>query len=555
VKGKLRYIVIGVVVLVVLCAALPFLVDANQFRPTVEEELSATLQRKVKVGNLRLSLWSGSLAADNLSIADDPAFSRSAFLSAKSFRVGIELIPLISSKALRITALTIEKPEVTLLRNPAGKWNYSSLAATGGGPSSPGASKSGGASPPDLVIKKLTLKDGRVVVGSTNSPKQSVYDEVNLEASDVSLNSQFPISLSAKLPGGGSFKLDGKAGPLDRTDASLTPMNAKLAIGKLDLARTGFLDPASGIAGLVDLTSDVASANGKAKAKGTVKLDKFQMAKGGSPAGTPIQVDFDSDYDLRNSVGTLNNGVVKIGSAVARLAGTFENKGDSPRLNLKLTAQNMPVTDLQSVLPAAGIVLPKGAALRQGTLSANLNATGPADKLVTTGDVGLFNATLTGFDLGSKLSALSTFTGAKGEGGNTSIEKLTSNLRAAPEGIQLSSLLMVLPALGQLSGNGTVSTPGNALNFKMLATLSASSGVVNVVGGLTGQRLSGKQQLPFAIQGTASDPKFIPDVKGMAGSMVSSQVGNLLGGSKSQQGQSGGIAGTLGNIFGKKKGK
>jgi AsmA protein len=174
------------------------------------------------------------------------------------------------------------------------------------------------------------------------------------------------------------------------------------------------------------------------------------------------------------------------------------------------------------------------------------------DKLVTTGDVGLFNATLTGFDLGSKLSVLSAFSGAKSGNGNTSIEKLTSNLRAAPEGIQLSSLLMVLPALGQLSGNGTISNPGSVLNFKMLATLSAAGGVVNVVGGLTGQRTSGNQQIPFAIQGTTSDPKFIPDVKGMAGSMVSSQVGNLLGGSKSQGQSGGGIEGALGGLFGKK---
>ncbi len=288
VKGKLRYIVIGIVVLVLLCAALPFLIDVNQFRPTVEEKLSAALQRQVKIGNLSLSLLSGSLSADNLSIADDPAFSQSAFLSAKSFRVGVELVPLIFSKAMHITGLTIEKPEVTLLRNPAGKWNYSSLAATGSAQSSSSAPKSGGATP-DLTIKKLELKDGRVTVGSTTSPKRSVYDELNLEASDVSLNSQFPLRLSARLPAGGSLKIDGKAGPVDHTDASLTPVSAKLAISGLDLAKTGFLDPASGIAGIVDLNSDISSANGKAKAKGTLKLDKVQMVKGGSPAGDAHQ--------------------------------------------------------------------------------------------------------------------------------------------------------------------------------------------------------------------------------------------------------------------------
>jgi AsmA protein len=549
VKGKLRYIVIAFVVLVVLCAALPFLIDVNQFRPTVEGKLSAALQRQVKIGNLKLSLLSGSLSADNLSIADDPAFSGSAFLSAKSFRVGVELMPLIFSKALHVTGLTIEKPEVTLLRNPAGKWNYSSLAATGSGQSPSPAPQSGGASP-DLAIGKLEIKDGRVAVGSTTSPKQNVYDQLNLEASSVSLSAQFPLRLSASLPGGGSLKLDGKAGPLDRTDASLTPINAKLAISGLDLTRTGFLDPASGIAGVINLNSDITSANGKAEAKGTLTLQKFQMVKGGSPAGAPINVDFASDYDLRRSAGTLNDGVMKSGNAVVHLSGTFQNQGDSTLLNLKLSGQNMPAKDVQSVLPAAGIVLPKGTSLQQGTLNANLNATGPMDKLVTTGDVGLFNAVLTGFDLGSQLSALSAFTGAKGGSGNTSIEKLTTNLRVAPEGIQVSSLLMVVPTLGQLTGNGTISAPSNALNFKMLATVSGG-GVVNVVGGLTGGH-SGNQQIPFLIQGTTSDPKFIPDVKGMAGSMVGSQVGNLLGGAKSKGQKGGGIGGALGGIFGSK---
>ena len=82
-KRPLRYVIIAVVVLVVLCLALPFFIDANQFRPTVEAELSTTLQRQVKIGNLKFSLLSGSLTADNLAVADDPAFSHSPFLTAQ----------------------------------------------------------------------------------------------------------------------------------------------------------------------------------------------------------------------------------------------------------------------------------------------------------------------------------------------------------------------------------------------------------------------------------------------------------------------------------------
>jgi AsmA protein len=48
------------------------------------------------VGNLHLSLLSGSVAADDLSIADDPSFSQQPFIKAKDLKVGVELIPLIT---------------------------------------------------------------------------------------------------------------------------------------------------------------------------------------------------------------------------------------------------------------------------------------------------------------------------------------------------------------------------------------------------------------------------------------------------------------------------
>ena len=76
---KIAGIVIGVLILIVI--AIPFFIDANTFKPKLESELSDALGRQVKVGNLSLSLFSGSVAADNISIADDP---RSANL--RSFR-------------------------------------------------------------------------------------------------------------------------------------------------------------------------------------------------------------------------------------------------------------------------------------------------------------------------------------------------------------------------------------------------------------------------------------------------------------------------------------
>src|SRR5215468_7434535 len=130
-----RNILIAVGVLVVILVVLPFLIPVNHFRPTIEEKASAALGRKVQVGDLSLSLLGGALTAKDLSIGDDPKFSPSPFLTAKSLSVGVEMMPLIFSKQLNVTGISIDEPQVTLLKNPAGDWNYSSIGGPSGGSS------------------------------------------------------------------------------------------------------------------------------------------------------------------------------------------------------------------------------------------------------------------------------------------------------------------------------------------------------------------------------------------------------------------------------------
>src|SRR6202167_823308 len=118
---SLKTIAIVVSVLIVLVLVAPFLIPVNQFRPTIEQKASAALGRKVEVGNLSLSLFSGALGADNLSIADDPKFSNSPFLTAKSVKVGVELMPLIFSKTLNVTDVSIDNPQVSLILGAGGE--------------------------------------------------------------------------------------------------------------------------------------------------------------------------------------------------------------------------------------------------------------------------------------------------------------------------------------------------------------------------------------------------------------------------------------------------
>src|SRR4029077_19827665 len=212
---------------------------------------------------------------------------------------------------------------------------------------------------------------------------------VNVVASNFSMTSQFPVTVTADLPGGGKFKLDGKAGPIDQEDAALTPLDAKLDVTGLDLASTGFVDSSAGLGGLLDLSATLSSQNGDAETKGNVKISKALFIAGGSAAGVPVTVDFNTKYNLRKNTGVLNPSTLKIGSAAAHLNGTYNTAGEATVVNIKLDAKDMPAKDLEAFLPALGINVPKGASLQGGTLNADLNLTGPLNKLVTTGTVGL----------------------------------------------------------------------------------------------------------------------------------------------------------------------
>jgi AsmA protein len=189
---------------VVLLVVAPFVIPANRFRPTIEQGASAALGRDVSLGRLRMSLLHQSLSAETLTIADDPAFSASPFLTAKSVMVGVRLWPLIVSRSLNVTHIRIEQPVVTLSRNAAGRWNYASLATS--------SNTSG-----TFAIRKLELSDGQVLVGT--GTQRRTYDHVNVAASDLSPGSRWPIAAIAVLPGGGTFSLTGDVGPMDLTDA------------------------------------------------------------------------------------------------------------------------------------------------------------------------------------------------------------------------------------------------------------------------------------------------------------------------------------------------
>jgi len=145
----------------------------------------------------------------------------------------------------------------------------------------------------------------------------------------------------------------------------------------------------------------------------------------------------------------------------------------------------------------------------------------------------------------------------------------------APTGLRADDLNLVVPSLGTVVGGGTLDS-GNNLNFNAVATVSsaivnnaaggAMGGLNQVLGAGGSNCKNGGIKVPFQIHGTASDPKFVPDVGGTTAGLLKSELSCAGGGAGNvgsiATGLAGGKAGStsdvvnqLGGLLGGKKKK
>ncbi len=505
---KIVAIVLAIILAVVL--VLPFVINVNSFRPELESTLTTALGREVKVGNLGLSIISGRVSAEDLSIADDPAFGKQPFVKAKSLHVGVALVPLIFSKKLKVNELVLDQPEIRLIQTPGGKWNFSSLG---------GKTKSRKPDPPsstadleNLSVNRLAVNHGSISLGKTNSSRVQIYKNVDVTVKNFSSTAQFPFTMSAKLPGDGDLKLEGQAGPIAQ-DAAETPLDAQISVKNLDVASSGFVEPSAGMGGIADFTGKVNSDGHLVHMTGELSADKLKLGEKATPASKTVQLKYAVEHNLAKNAGTITQGDIWIGKALAKLTGAYEMQGETTVLNAKLVGDAMPVDELQAMLPALGVVLPKGSSLNGGTLSTNLSISGTSAKPMVSGPIRLTNSKLSGFSIGAKLGAISQFLSGIPSTADTEIQNMSTDVQYSTSGIQTQNINLAVPSIGTVTGSGTMVPGGGPLDYKMVASLNGS--VTSSLAKMAG--LGKINNVPFFIRGTSSDPKFEPDVKGFLG--------------------------------------
>ncbi|RSL15676.1 uncharacterized protein involved in outer membrane biogenesis [Edaphobacter aggregans] len=686
--------ILALIVAVVL--AIPLFLSADAFRTEIESTLSTSLGRKVSLGKLDLSVWSGSLIAQNSTVADDPAFSAQPFFETSLVKIKVELLPLLIRHEIHITGFTIDSPHITLLRAANGTWNYSTI---GSAAHKPTTTKQSNTAIPNLTVGHLTITNGQMTVNIAPAPGEPAtprrtYDQLNIDAKDFAFDKSFPFSVSARLPGDGTISASGTAGPVNQHDASLTPFSAHFELKHLDPLASGFVDNTAGITGLINVIDVQAIWNGQqlhvadllidtpkltlvrtntptaakppsppnsndmlstltadhlqvkngaititapgqatpgvyqqlnaeitnfspntgspfklsaqipgggsltadgnagplnhgnpaatplnahatlthvdlassgiiapdAGVSGLANVDLralsdgqtlnanisanvqgLRLAKNGSPSPKPVDLQLTVAQNMQSLTGQISRAVITIGHAVINVTGTYQTSGPTTALNLQVSGQSVPIDELEAFLPAVGVHLPTGSRLQGGTLTTSLNVTGSSANPIINGPVRLDNTNLAGFNLGSKLSAITALTGAK-TGSVTAIRSLSTNIRVANGDVRTDNLSLVVPALGTATGAGTVSAVG-ALNYQVVLKLTGLVGGGNGAagaGGIAGQLMAlipnggaagsigglatnaVKNGIPVAIGGTTSNPTFTPNLGGLMSSGASS---------------------------------
>ncbi|MFZ3333443.1 MAG: AsmA family protein [Candidatus Acidiferrales bacterium] len=527
--AKIVLAIVGFVILV--GAAIPLFVKADTFRPVIERQLSATVGREVKFGELRLSVFTGSLIAQDLSVADDPAFSSAPFVTAKELRIGVSLKPLIFAHEVNLRGFQIASPQINLIRAANGTWNFSSMGhgAASSGPSNgpapaatPGRATSAAQRLADLSIGLIVVEDGRVTITSQRALNQpTVYEHVNLTAHDFSFAARFPFELGASLPADGTIGVTGHLGPINRNDAATSPAEAQISLKGLDPVASGFLDASAGVALLADVDAHAVSDGQTLTASGTAHIENLKLRNGATAAPKSLDISYSVVHRTKETSGQINDVAVQIGDAAAHLSGTYQPVTPGamdPLLDLKLSGQSLPIDELQPLMTAAAVRLPNGSVLKGGTLSLDLAIKGPVKALVITGPIALDNTRLVGFDIGTKIHGIAALSGVK-TGDSMKFQKLRVYVRVTNAGVVADRIEAVIPAMGELTGNGTVSAD-NQLDFNLIVKVASANGVgklgVGLLSKLRGSGDSGKGSgVPMRVTGTPDEPYITADVGGI----------------------------------------
>ena len=445
-------IVLGSVValLVIVLLVLEFAIDLNSYKEQVSSPIQEALQRRVDIGNISHTVLRGIGAAVEDVTISNSLENGSALLKVKELIAKVKLLPLLSKK-ISVSEILVDTPVLVLSRNQSGIWNIQDLLGTPveasqqgsqtekdvapdegtevtqipapgsekqpkaqESPTEPPAPSSSPAS--DLSqysLDSFRLNDGTVRIVDDFLGVSTELNGIEGRLDDVSLNSPVRFELSAAINQGnqGTFQAKGKVGPIP-ADGQFKNMDVELdaALDQIDLAH---FKPYYQTAQLQENVPENERLDAKVKVSGNMATQVASSAE------------------------------VKVGDVQVDVEGTVDEPATAPKLDLRISTQEMPWENLIRLLPP-DIAKPLQDLGLSGLGSLTIEPKGPVSDLGISGDFDLSQSGIQYQDLFIKPEAVTA--------------RLKFDLRLQQDSVAINTLTLTL-------GDVELDISGTVMNF------------------------------------------------------------------------------------------
>ncbi len=241
--------IVGTVLLAIVGLLAFALVNLNNLiasnKDRILHQVEQTLGREVEVQEIGVTVWGGIGARfTQFRIADDPAFSADAFVRADALQVNVALWPLFSQE-IQVDRLILDRPQIQLVRDEQGQFNFTSLSQTATASSSQETPQEArqahdetAPAPLLLLITFLDIQNGEVHYTDQQAGTDFRVTQLDLRAHDVSLDEPLRLALDAAvLSDRRNLSLDVRIGPVGHAleHPHTIPLEGNVTISQLDM--------------------------------------------------------------------------------------------------------------------------------------------------------------------------------------------------------------------------------------------------------------------------------------------------------------------------------
>ncbi len=210
----------------------------NRNKDYLLAQAEGALGRKVSVGEIGVTLWGGiGVRLKDFALSDDPSFSPTDFVRAQDLQVNVEFLPLLW-KEIRVKRLILHRPQITLIRDSKGRFNFASL-----GSSTDGKGRQEGVQSPSspalpLLVSLVDVAGGEVAFRDQKENIHLEVSQLDFRVENLSPDRPIPLSLKAAVfAQQQNLSLQGEVGPLGpqwdweqapvRGEAEVDPLNVE----------------------------------------------------------------------------------------------------------------------------------------------------------------------------------------------------------------------------------------------------------------------------------------------------------------------------------------